>query len=31
VRSIIGTGPWDADVLGDQVERAFGALLGRDD
>jgi NAD(P)-dependent dehydrogenase (short-subunit alcohol dehydrogenase family) len=29
VRSIIGTGPWDADTLGDQVERAFGPLLGR--
>jgi NAD(P)-dependent dehydrogenase (short-subunit alcohol dehydrogenase family) len=29
VRSIIGTGPWDADTLSDQVERAFGPLLGR--
>jgi NAD(P)-dependent dehydrogenase (short-subunit alcohol dehydrogenase family) len=29
VSRIIGTGPWDADALGDQVERAFGPLLGR--
>jgi NAD(P)-dependent dehydrogenase (short-subunit alcohol dehydrogenase family) len=26
---IIGAGPWDADVLGDLVEHAFGPLLGR--
>jgi NAD(P)-dependent dehydrogenase (short-subunit alcohol dehydrogenase family) len=30
VRSVIGTGPWDADTLGDQVERAFGPLLRQD-
>ena len=29
ISRIIGTGPWDADALGDQVERAFGPLLGR--
>jgi NAD(P)-dependent dehydrogenase (short-subunit alcohol dehydrogenase family) len=30
IRAIIGTGPWDdADALGDQVERAFGPILGR--
>jgi NAD(P)-dependent dehydrogenase (short-subunit alcohol dehydrogenase family) len=29
VSRIIGTGPWDADALGDQVERSFGPLLGR--
>ena len=29
VSRIIGTGPWDADALSDQVERAFGPLLGR--
>jgi NAD(P)-dependent dehydrogenase (short-subunit alcohol dehydrogenase family) len=29
VSRIIGTGPWDADALGDQVERAFGPILGR--
>src|SRR5579863_1637479 len=30
VSRIIGTGPWDdADALADQVERAFGPLLGR--
>jgi NAD(P)-dependent dehydrogenase (short-subunit alcohol dehydrogenase family) len=29
VSRIIGTGPWEADALGDQVERAFGPLLGR--
>jgi hypothetical protein len=29
VSRIIGTGPWDADTLGDQVERAFGPILGR--
>jgi NAD(P)-dependent dehydrogenase (short-subunit alcohol dehydrogenase family) len=26
---LIGTAPWDADALGDQVERSFGPLLGR--
>jgi NAD(P)-dependent dehydrogenase (short-subunit alcohol dehydrogenase family) len=26
---LIGTVPWDADALGDQVERSFGPLLGR--
>ena len=30
ISRIIGTGPWDdADALGDQVERAFGPILGR--
>jgi NAD(P)-dependent dehydrogenase (short-subunit alcohol dehydrogenase family) len=29
VSRIIGVGRWDADALGDQVERAFGPLLGR--
>ncbi len=29
VSRIIGTGPWDPDALADQVERAFGPLLGR--
>jgi NAD(P)-dependent dehydrogenase (short-subunit alcohol dehydrogenase family) len=29
VSRIIGTGPWDADQLGEQVERAFGPLLGQ--
>ncbi len=26
---LVGTGPWDADVLAAQVERSFGPLLGR--
>jgi len=26
---IVGTGPWDADALTEQVERSFGPLLGR--
>jgi NAD(P)-dependent dehydrogenase (short-subunit alcohol dehydrogenase family) len=26
---LIGTGPWDADALSEQVERSFGPLLGR--
>ncbi len=26
---IVGTGPWDADDLTEQVERAFGPMLGR--
>jgi NAD(P)-dependent dehydrogenase (short-subunit alcohol dehydrogenase family) len=30
ISRIIGTGPWDADALGAQVERAFGPLLGRE-
>jgi NAD(P)-dependent dehydrogenase (short-subunit alcohol dehydrogenase family) len=29
ISAIIGTGPWDADALGDRVERAFGPILGR--
>jgi NAD(P)-dependent dehydrogenase (short-subunit alcohol dehydrogenase family) len=29
VSRIIGTGPWDPDALSDQVERAFGPILGR--
>ena len=29
VSRIIGTGPWDADELSYQVERAFGPILGR--
>jgi NAD(P)-dependent dehydrogenase (short-subunit alcohol dehydrogenase family) len=28
VSRLIGTGPWDADALADQVERSFGPLLG---
>jgi NAD(P)-dependent dehydrogenase (short-subunit alcohol dehydrogenase family) len=28
VSRITGTGPWDADMLSEQVERAFGPLLG---
>jgi NAD(P)-dependent dehydrogenase (short-subunit alcohol dehydrogenase family) len=27
---IVGTGPWDADALTEQVERSFGPLLGRE-
>jgi NAD(P)-dependent dehydrogenase (short-subunit alcohol dehydrogenase family) len=30
ISRIIGTGPWDADALSDQVERAFGPILGRE-
>jgi len=26
---IVGTGPWEADALSEQVERSFGPLLGR--
>jgi NAD(P)-dependent dehydrogenase (short-subunit alcohol dehydrogenase family) len=29
VSRIVGTGPWDPDALSDQVERAFGPILGR--
>jgi NAD(P)-dependent dehydrogenase (short-subunit alcohol dehydrogenase family) len=29
VSRIVGTGPWDPDDLGAQVEQAFGPLLGR--
>jgi NAD(P)-dependent dehydrogenase (short-subunit alcohol dehydrogenase family) len=29
VSRIVGTGPWDPDTLSDQVERAFGPILGR--
>ena len=29
ISRIIGTGPWDAEALGEQVERAFGPILGR--
>ena len=29
VEEIIGTGPWEADELAYQVERAFGPILGR--
>jgi NAD(P)-dependent dehydrogenase (short-subunit alcohol dehydrogenase family) len=29
ISRIIGTGGWDADMLGEQVERAFGPILGR--
>jgi NAD(P)-dependent dehydrogenase (short-subunit alcohol dehydrogenase family) len=29
ISRIIGVGRWDADALGDQVERAFGPILGR--
>jgi hypothetical protein len=29
ISRIIGTGPWDADELSYQVERAFGPILGR--
>src|SRR5260370_249113 len=28
VSRLIGTGPWEADALADQVERSFGPLLG---
>jgi Enoyl-(Acyl carrier protein) reductase len=28
ISRIVGTGPWDADALSDQVERAFGPILG---
>jgi NAD(P)-dependent dehydrogenase (short-subunit alcohol dehydrogenase family) len=27
---IVGTGPWEADALTEQVERSFGPLLGRE-
>jgi hypothetical protein len=27
---IVGTGPWTADALTEQVERSFGPLLGRE-
>jgi hypothetical protein len=31
ISRIIGTGPWDdPDGLADQVERAFGPILGRE-
>jgi hypothetical protein len=26
---IVGTGPWEADAMAEQVERSFGPLLGR--
>ena len=29
ISRIIGVGRWDADALGDQLERAFGPILGR--
>jgi hypothetical protein len=29
ISRLVGTEPWDADLLGDQVERAFGPILGR--
>jgi NAD(P)-dependent dehydrogenase (short-subunit alcohol dehydrogenase family) len=29
ISRIIGTGPWDGEALGEQVERAFGPILGR--
>jgi NAD(P)-dependent dehydrogenase (short-subunit alcohol dehydrogenase family) len=29
VSRIIGTGPWEADALADQVETSFGPILGR--
>jgi NAD(P)-dependent dehydrogenase (short-subunit alcohol dehydrogenase family) len=29
ISRIIGTGPWEADELADQVEKSFGPLLGR--
>jgi NAD(P)-dependent dehydrogenase (short-subunit alcohol dehydrogenase family) len=29
ISRVIGVGRWDADELGDQVERAFGPILGR--
>jgi NAD(P)-dependent dehydrogenase (short-subunit alcohol dehydrogenase family) len=29
ISRIIGTGPWEADALADQVEKSFGPLLGR--
>jgi NAD(P)-dependent dehydrogenase (short-subunit alcohol dehydrogenase family) len=29
ISRIIGTGPWEADALADQVEKSFGPILGR--
>jgi NAD(P)-dependent dehydrogenase (short-subunit alcohol dehydrogenase family) len=29
ISRIVGTGPWEADALAQQIERAFGPLLGR--
>ena len=29
ISRIVGTGPWEADALAQQMERAFGPLLGR--
>ena len=29
VSRLIGTGPWDADALAEQVERSFGPIVGR--
>ena len=29
ISRIIGTGPWDADALAEQVERSFGPIVGR--
>ena len=29
VSRLIGTGPWDADTLAEQVERSFGPIVGR--
>ena len=29
ISRIIGTGPWEADELADQVEKSFGPILGR--
>ena len=29
VSRLVGTGPWDADALAEQVERSFGPIVGR--
>jgi NAD(P)-dependent dehydrogenase (short-subunit alcohol dehydrogenase family) len=29
ISRLVGTGPWDADLLEEQVEKAFGPILGR--
>ena len=29
VSRLIGSGPWDADELAEQVERSFGPIVGR--
>jgi len=29
ISRIVGTGPWEPDLLADEIEKAFGPLLGR--